>query len=47
MKEYYEFNSKINPDGKEKDTDNNLPAKTSFEKFKQEMLEELGEKEPS
>lgn len=36
---------KINPDGKEKDTDNNLPAKTSFDKFKQEMIEEFGEKE--
>lgn len=36
---------KINPDGKENDTDNNLPAKTSFDKFKQEMIEEFGEKE--
>ena len=34
---------KINPDGKEKDADNNLTAKTSFDK--QEMIEELGEKE--
>lgn len=36
---------KINPDGKEKGTDNNLLAKTSFDKFKQEMIEEFGEKE--
>lgn len=36
---------KINPDGREKNTDNNLPAKTSFDNFKQEMIEELGEKE--
>ena len=28
---------KIKPDGKEKDTDNNLPAKTSFDKFKHNM----------
>lgn len=34
---------KINPDGKEKDAYNNLTAKTSFDK--QEMIEELGEKE--
>lgn len=36
---------KINPDGREEDTDNNLPAKASFDKFKQEMIEEFGEKE--
>lgn len=37
---------KINPDGREKDSDNNLPAaKTSFDKFKQEIVEEFGEKE--
>lgn len=36
---------KINPDGKAKGTDNNLLAKTSFDKFKQEMIEEFGEKE--
>lgn len=36
---------KINPDGRDEDTDNNLPAKASFDKFKQEMIEEFGEKE--
>ncbi len=45
MKEYYEFNSMINHNGREKNTDNNFPAKTSFDKFKQEMIEEFGEKE--